>query len=103
MKIIGTTHNAYLVAVTPYELLRMSDHDAVAQSYNTPNTKLIGCELKLTEIWDHLHGVQQTDKERAKIAESLRAAATLIENTPDTLKYPPTPAPTAAGQETVQA
>lgn len=102
MKIIGVTHNAYLVEMTPRELREISGNENADQSWSTPNARLHGATLEVIGTWEHLRRIQSTDTERGKIAESLRAAATLIEHTPLVLTLPvPTPSPET--QERIEA
>lgn len=101
MKIIGTTHNAYLVEMTPRELKEISNDDRADQSWSRPNQDLHGAILTVNDTWEHLRRIHSTDKERATIAQNLRAAATLIENTPLVLTLP-MPASTET-QERIEA
>jgi hypothetical protein len=102
MKIIGLTHNAYLVEMMPRELRDISGNENADQSWSSPNPRLHGATLEINATWEHLRRIQSTDKERAQIAQSLNAAATLIANTPLVLTLP-VPPPTSDTQERIEA
>lgn len=89
MKIIGHTQYGYLVEMTEVELSKITGNpkDAVhssnnRSSYSQQESHKIGTAFNVSETWGHLQRLLANGKERERIAESLRAAATLIEHTP---------------------
>lgn len=86
MKIIATTEKGYLVEINPQEvgqLTGVSDH----VEYHNRRFKP-GQEFAISDTWSHLRRLLENEKERQRIAESLRAAATLIEHTPSPITLP---------------
>lgn len=89
MKITGYTSYGYLVEMTPRELSQItgkpSDDSHSSQNrggYNPNVSHNIGTGFNVSETWGHLQRLLKNGDERKSIAESLRAAATLIEHTP---------------------
>jgi hypothetical protein len=96
MKVIGHTAYGYLMEVTPQEIAKITGKPGDNQhaGFNTgysrdQDTHRIGTEFKVSETWDHLQRLLKNEPERQRIAESLRAAATLIEHTPSPITIPP--------------
>ena len=91
MKIIAHIPYGYLVAMSVDEMAKiagkpeLSKHpDAYHHSERAPLLKL-NTEVEVSKTWDHLQKIQQSEEARRRIAESLRAAATLVDHTPDPL------------------
>jgi hypothetical protein len=94
MKIIGHTSYGYLAELNPYEIAAITGNGAHAihasGSYSYRQTSHpVGTEFAVSETWKHLQALLQNETARANIAESLRAAATLIAHTPSPLTPPP--------------
>jgi len=97
VKIIATTVNGYIVEIAPSEIAAITgnqDHDRHDSSYSQRGHP-IGSEFTVSKTWKHLNNLLSNEKERKQIAESLRAAATLIEHTPSPLTLPAVEAPAA--------
>lgn len=91
MKIIAKTQDGYIAEIDPTEIRRITgSYDD--SSYRNDKFRP-GDVLKVSDTYDHLAALLQNEKERKKIAESLRAAATLIEHTPSPLSIPETTTP----------
>lgn len=89
MKITGYTKYGYLVEMTETELSKITGNpDDAVHSSNTGYSRNpqvsheIGTAFNVSETWGHLQRLLKNGNERKSIAESLRAAATLIEHTP---------------------
>lgn len=88
MQIIGYTRHGYLVEMTEVELSKITGNpkDAVHSSnnshYSSQESHKIGTAFNVSETWGHLQRLLENGEKRQRIAESLRAAATLIEHTP---------------------
>jgi hypothetical protein len=101
MKIIGHTHNGYLVEITPQEIASITgkpDDDAHqkngAYGYTRTTNHSIGAVFHVNPAWKHLQKINESAAARASIAERLRAAATLVEHTPVVMELPdPGPEP----------
>lgn len=98
MKVIGHTAYGYLMEITPHEIAKITGNpkDDQHAGFNTgyarsQDTHRIGTEFKVSDTYDHLQRLLRNEKERQGIAESLRAAATLIEHTPSPITVPPAP------------
>lgn len=84
MKIIGHTATGYLAEIAPDEVRRLTgNYDD--SSYSNRHFG-VGHILNVSATWDHLSSLLRNGEERKKIADSLRAAATLIEHTPSPIK-----------------
>lgn len=86
MKIIARTATGYLAEFEPEEIRRITgsyDDSAYSNSKFKP-----GDVLNVSATYDHLSKLLNNEGERQKIAESLRAAATLIEHTPSPITIP---------------
>lgn len=98
MKIIGHTAYGYLAELAPSEIAAITgeadnaNHQSMGNRYGARNHS-IGTEFKVHETWKHLVGLLANETHRKAIAESLRAAATLIDHTPSPLTPPTPPAP----------
>jgi len=91
MKIIARTATGYLCEIAPEEVRSItgdSDHYSYSNTMFKP-----GDVFEVSKTWGHLQHLLANEKERQRIAESLRAAATLIENTPSPVTLPPEPSP----------
>ncbi len=94
MKIIGHTAYGYLVELSPGELSHITGDpkDNQHTSRNSPyggkheNSHSIGTTFNVSPTWDHLPKLLTNEPHRQRIAESLRAAATLIEHTPSPIQ-----------------
>lgn len=101
MKIIGHTAYGYLAELSPVEIAAITGdssdnrHSGFASYGNSSVTHPIGTELKPSEIWKHLQRLLGNENERQRIAESLRASATLIEHTPSPITLPAAETPAA--------
>lgn len=90
MKIIGHTKYGYLIEIDPKEIAKITGVGADDKHQWYADNRYgsgaishpVGTEFNVGKTWDHLQGLLSNEKDRQKIAESLRAAATLIENTP---------------------
>jgi hypothetical protein len=96
MKVIGHTAYGYLMEVTPAEIAKITgnpkhNQHAAFNGYGRPHEEnhKIGTEFSVSDTWDHLQRLLKNEPERQSIAESLRAAATLIEHTPSPITIPP--------------
>lgn len=95
MKIIAHTSTGYMAEVQPEELAAITgkhtdnQHDS-RYRYIDPHQRshAIGTEFKVNDTWKHLQVLLQNEGRRHNIAESLRAAATLIEHTPSPIVIP---------------
>jgi len=89
MKIIAHIPYGYLVAVSAPEMAQLTGepkHSRIPEDrYNYGDRLPINHEMDISKTWDHLRKLQETPEIRRRIAESLRAAATLVEHTPDPL------------------
>lgn len=93
MKITGYTYTGYIVEMTPLELSRIAGNNSLNRHMNDRSSignVSIGTAVSVNESWDRLTELAKTEEKRKRIAESLRAAATLIENTPPTFAEPQT-------------
>lgn len=94
MKIIAHTAYGYLAELSPQELAaitgnpRDDSHSGFASYSNNQRSHTIGTEFKVNDTWKHLQVLLQNEGRRHNIAESLRAAATLIEHTPSPIVIP---------------
>ena len=92
MKIAGFTYTGYLVEMTPLELSRVAGDISLnrhmSMRHSSGDNVSIGTEVLVNSNWDRLLELAKTEETRKRIAESLRAAATLIENTPKTFTEP---------------
>ena len=95
MKIIGHTQYGYLVEMNPLELSHITGkpqdnvHSSNSRgSYHSQESHKIGTAFNVSETWGHLQRLLKNGDERKRIAESLRAAATLIEHTPSPITLP---------------
>lgn len=90
MKIIGKTDKGYMMEVSPEEVSCLTGK---SDDYGYHNSKFdVGTEFTISKTWNHLQHLDSNEAERKRIAESLRAAATLIEHTPSPIIIPETPA-----------
>ena len=103
MKITGYTKYGYLVELEPAELAKLTGNFADNRHsgfsrYGAPQQEnhAIGTELHVSPTWDHVQKLLENEPQRQRIAESLRAAATLIEHTPSPITFPQEPASTEA-------
>jgi hypothetical protein len=97
MKIIAHTACGYIAELSPPEIAAItgnsSNNDHAAYSgYGRHGhaSHAIGTEFKVCDTWKHLGNLLSNEESRKRIAESLRAAATLIEHTPSPIVLPPT-------------
>jgi hypothetical protein len=105
MQIIGHTKYGYLVEMDSHELSHITGNpqDAQHAGHNSyyggrhQETHPIGTKFNVSETWKHLKEVLATEQRRKQIAESLRAAATLIEHTPQPITPLPVEQPTTEG------
>lgn len=89
MKIIGHTKYGYIAEVSANEVGFLTGNRADARHDSlSGRSHPVGSDLPISESWEHLEGILRTQNQRKQIAESLRAAATLIEHTPDPLTLP---------------
>lgn len=96
MKIIGHTASGYIAEIAPEEIAAISGkpEDSNHQSYArygkySAASHGVGSTFNVCDTWKHLQALLKNEGERNAVAESLRAAATLIQHTPSPL----TPAP----------
>lgn len=111
MKIIGHTRYGYLIEIDPKEIAKITGVGTDDKhlwygenrygSGSSAASHPIGTEFHVGKTWDHLQNLLSNEKDRQKIAESLRAAATLIEHTPSPITIP-IPAEESARKETAQ-
>ncbi len=99
MKIIAHTAYGYMAELSPKEVAAITgngddDKHASHGSYHRNGySHPIGTELRVNDAWKHLQDLLQNEQSRKRIAESLRAAATLIEHTPSPINPPATDPP----------
>ena len=79
MKIIGHTQGGYIVEASDFEMSELTGKNC---SYNKAP---VGQNIDAIKIVRHITAVVNTDQERSVICQNLRAAATLLENTPSVL------------------
>lgn len=88
MKIIAHTAYGYMVEMSPTDLSKITGdskhrvHQSGAQYRHGEYSHAIGTEFAVSKTYDHLVELLANEDKRKRIAESLRAAATLIEHTP---------------------
>lgn len=87
MKIIAKTATGYLVEIEPREIGRVTG-DSNDSVWHNEKFKP-GVVLNVSDTYGHLERLLRNGEERKKIAESLRAAATLIEYTPSPITLLP--------------
>jgi hypothetical protein len=80
MKIIAYTTDGYIAEVSNQEMQSLTGE---VEYYNEKHKP--GTELKLIHAIQHIDVLRAGDENRQRIVDSLRAAATLIENTPKVL------------------
>lgn len=87
MKIIAKTDTGYIAEIEPQEIGRITGDGSHSVWHNEKFKP--GAVLNVSDTYDHLERLLRNGEERKKIAESLRAAATLIEHTPSPITLPP--------------
>ena len=89
MKIIAHIPYGYLVAMSRNELSLLTGNKEHSRGpddhYDRGPLLKINAEVEINETWKDLNKLRATTEERRRIAENLRAAATIIEHTPDPL------------------
>lgn len=95
MKILAHTNNGYICELAPHEIASLTGNssDDKRPMTNSNWSHAVGTELSVHPTWQHLQSILATERRRKDIAESLRAAATLIEHTPSPIALPPEPPP----------
>jgi Iap family predicted aminopeptidase len=81
MKIIGKTTTGFLVEITGQEVCRLAGAN-YERSDGAPNLGL-GSVININSMWDHYHKMRNQPTVMQSAAESLRAAATVLEAMPD--------------------
>lgn len=97
MKIIGLTSDGYLLEASCHEVTKISGKSA-GISYGHHELS-IGTVIAPVKALDHIQRVIQNEEQRKAMADQLRAAATVLETTPQFVTLPappPTPAQSAA-------
>ena len=77
MNVIGCNHNGYVVTVTESEMRMITGKDQKLAS---------GSIVNVSDMFLHYHKIISADKARSDYADSLRAAATVLENTPNIIE-----------------
>jgi len=103
MKITAHTQYGYLIEVSPEEIAELTGNfKDNRHAYRNRHTREhqesheIGTELNISPTWKHIGNLLENEPQRQRIAESLRAAATLIEHTPSPITIPQAPTATEA-------
>ena len=94
MKVIAHTGDGYLVEMSPRELAAITGQSTTNEYNGKPNVST-GAVMKTKEALDHLDKILNYEEQRKKMAEQLRAAATIIETTPSIMTLPPVEKPVA--------
>lgn len=90
MKVFAKLENGkYLIEATSDEIKAISGIEDRDQ-YGNPRG-IIGAEMHIKPAWDHIGKIIHNDGQRKGIAEQLRAAAAVIENTPLIASLPADP------------
>lgn len=93
MKIVGYTATGYLIEATTRELVQISGDERLDTHpehwhHSKKQTLRAGTEVKIGSVWDHIQKVTSHAETRKRIAEQLRAAATVVETTMDVVDIP---------------
>lgn len=91
MKVIATTSTGYLVEATAREIAQISGNESLnvhPSSYYDKGCIPEGTKVNVHKMWEHVRTVVKHKAERKSIAEQLRAAATVVETTPDVVDIP---------------
>jgi hypothetical protein len=90
MKIIGHTTFGYLTEVSKDEMQTLTGK---SEHYGQGcQAHPVGSILNVPQLSKHIEAMAYTKQQRANAAEALRAAATVIESTPDAFTAPEPPA-----------
>ena len=86
MKIIGLTSDGYILEASCHEVTKISGQSA-GISYSRHELR-IGTVIAPVKALDHIQRVIQNEDQRKAMAEQLRAAATVLETTPQFVTLP---------------
>jgi hypothetical protein len=89
MQIIGTTHKAYICHVSKDEMKILTGKDEPWDSNSHAHRS--STIVNVIDLSSHIKAMEYTKAQRKSAAETLRAAATVIESTPDAFTAPPEP------------
>lgn len=90
MKIIGTSTAGYITEVSKEEMQTITGKGEPYQMSCHYHT--VGTVVRVPELAKHIRAMDYTKEQRKSAAEALRAAATVIESTPDAFTAPAPPA-----------
>lgn len=91
MKVIATTSTGYLVEASAREISQIAGNDALNVHPSGYYDKVAiphGTKVDVQKMWEHVRQIMKHPDERKRIAEQLRAAATVIETTMDVVDIP---------------
>ena len=83
MKIIGTTKFGYIVEISATDMTTLTGISC--HNYDQRPGLNVGTEIHAKRVVQHIEALIASDGQRKQVAESLRAAATIIERTPTIL------------------
>lgn len=90
MKVIGHTSDGYLAELSKEDMQKLTGK---GESYHRgERSHAVGTILNVPQLSKHIEAMAYTKQQRANAAEALRAAATVIESTPDAFTAPEPPA-----------
>jgi hypothetical protein len=90
MKVIGHTSNGYLAELSKEDMQKLTGKGE--PYHHGERAHAVGTILNVPQLSKHIEAMAYTKTQRANAAEALRAAATVIESTPDAFTAPPPPA-----------
>ncbi len=106
MKIIGHTEYGFIVEMHHQEMTAACGKTSLTsyRDYNSSQEKIthhlpVGTSVGLVEKINHIDKLQENESARKKIAEQLRAAASVIETAPSPFDMPEPPAPVKSAAE----
>jgi hypothetical protein len=79
MKIIAHTHNGYLLECDKEEMEKLTGERESRHDYSKRHGT--GGVIRVLPLCDHISAMEKTIQQRKDVAETLRAAATIIETT----------------------
>lgn len=88
MEIIGQSHGGYIAALTKEEMRLLTGVD---EPYHSAHAHKAGTIVNVRDLSRHIANMDYTATQRKNAAEALRAAATVIESTPEAFVAPAPP------------